>query len=578
VDLAQLAGWELVVAPEAGPGVRYAAEEFQHFCALATGSRLPIVTRAHQGRPALYLGPSSAMRNSPVGFSVTDFAPEEYRIVLRPAGIAVAGGSPRGTLYGVYALLEDHFGVRFLTAAHTHVPALTSPHWVGPLDRQYRPPLLLRWSYYQENARAPEFATRMRINAITDDPRLGGRSRQRLISHSFHRQIPSARYGLEHPDYYALRDGVRLPPAENDIAASQPCLTHPEVLRIVTEAVLADLRDDPGVSNVAVSQNDSRRHCQCPECARLDQREATPMGSLLTFVNAVAERVAADHPEVQVGTLAYQYSRRPPANLKPRPNVQIQLCSIECCQLHSIDDPSCPRNAPFQKDLEAWGRICDQIFIWNYTTNFENYLLPMPNLRVIGRNIRTFVAMGAKGLFMQGAGDAIGSEFADLRNYLISRLLWDPSLDDQALIDEFLDLHYGPSAGPIRAYLQRIQDRAQASGRHQACFAKLFEYGLDASDAEAGLAAFAQALALAPTPEVADRVRKASISAYRAALEPVWYPEAAPVDPVLAERLRPLAEPFLALCETFGIDRPQEDGALAPIRQHLQTVLGLTRE
>ena len=198
----------------------------------------------------------------------------------------------------------------------------------------------------------------------------------------------------------------------------------------------------------------------------------------------------------------------------------------------------------------------------------------MPNLRVIGPNLRTFVAGGAKGIFMQAAGDALGTECSDLRNYLMSRLLWDPALDGQALIDEFLDLHYGPSAGPIRAYLERIHDRSQASGLHQPCFARLGEYGLDASDAQAGLAAFAQAEALAPDPEVARRVRKASISAYRAALEPVWYEEADPLPPAQAEALRPLAARFLELCREFGVDRPHEDGALEPFRQRLGLRLG----
>jgi len=87
--------------------------------------------------------------------------------------------------------------------------------------------------------------------------------------------------------------------------------------------------------------------------------------------------------------------------------------------------------------------------------------------------------------------------------------------------------------------------------------------------------AFEEALALAPDPVIARRVRKASICAYRAALEPVWYLEAAPVTPGQAASLRPLAERFLALCREFGVDRPHEDGDLEPIRQRLSLRLGL---
>ncbi len=114
--------------------------------------------------------------------------------------------------------------------------------------------------------------------------------------------------------------------------------------------------------------------------------------------------------------------------------------------------------------MNDWGKICDQIYIWNYNTNFSNYLLPLPNLHVIGPNLRYFVSNHAKGAFMQAAGNANGAEMSELRAYLMAQLLWDPSRDDQRIIDEFLDLHYGRAAGPIREYLVRIHDRRRPVG------------------------------------------------------------------------------------------------------------------
>ena len=72
--------------------------------------------------------------------------------------IAIAGGRPRGTLYGVYTFLEDYLGVRFLTADHTHVPAVGNWRKVGPLDRFYHPPLSFRWVAYEANYHYPDFA------------------------------------------------------------------------------------------------------------------------------------------------------------------------------------------------------------------------------------------------------------------------------------------------------------------------------------------------------------------------------------------------------------------------------------
>ncbi len=506
VNLANLTGWDIVIAADAIPSERYAADEFRRHVAESSGADLPIVTAVDRSDRHVFIGTSEALQRSPVSFSVDDFGGEDLRIVIRDDLIAIAGGRPRGTLYGVYTFLEDYMGVRFLTAGHTHVPRMQSWHVVGPVDRFYHPPLEMRWSYYGEVNRNAEFAARLRVNTVGDDPRLGGRSQQRLISHSFAAQIPSAKYGKEHPEYYALRDGKRLADVGDD--STEPCLTHPDVLSIVTQSVLDELKAKPESANISVSQNDNNKYCLCPQCAAIDQREGTPMGSLLTFVNAVADTVAQQYPRTKVGTLSYWYTRRPPATLKPHPNVQIQLCSIECCLLHPINDPNCPKNVEFCRDMNDWGKICDQIYIWNYNTNFSNYLLPLPNLRVIGPNIRYFVSNHAQGIFMQAAGNANGAEMSELRTYLMSQLLWDPSRDEQRVIHEFLDLHYGRAAGPIRSFVQRIHDRAEASGRHHNCFGRLADYGLDETDAQAGLDAFAQALELAPDQEVRDRVER----------------------------------------------------------------------
>ena len=576
ITVRELADWNIVVAETSIPSEQYAAEQLQKHLAGAIGHKLPIVSQTDRTDRHIFVGPGELMKQSKLGFAVDDFGPEELRFVVGDGNIVIAGGRPRGTLYGVYSFLEDCFGVRFLTVDHTHVPPAEPDHTIDPLDRRYEPCLNMRWTHYGEVNRNPAFATRMRVNTVGNDPKLGGRCKQRLINHTFARQIPSSTYGKDHPEYFALRDGKRLAQVSNDAYGTEPCLTNPDVLRIVTEAVLREIEQNPDVANVSVSQNDNAKNCLCPECQAIDKREGTPMGSLLTFVNSVADAVAEKHPDVMVGTLSYWYTRKPPKTLKPRPNVQIQLCSIECCLIHPIDDPACPRNVEFCRDLADWGKMCDHIYIWNYNTNFSNYLLPCPNLRVIEPNIRYFVENNAKGIFMQAAGNANGAELSELRAYMISNLLWDPSRSGQQLMDEFLDLHYGPAAPPIRRYIERIHDRAEASGRHHNCFGRLVDYGLSPVDATAALDAFAEALRLAGTDEVRKRVEKASICAYRAALEPVWYRDQGPLEPDLAARMRPLAARFFELCEKYNVDRPRESGEdTGAAKARLQRVFGL---
>ena len=580
VNLAGLANWDIITAEDAPPSEIYAAEEFQSHFARASGIRLPIVHKVESvtsGKRHIFIGSSPAMRAGKVGFSTDEFEEEDFRIVVRDDNIAIAGSpqaAARGTLYGVYTFLEDYVGVRFLTVDHTYVPFIGTWRVVGPLDRFYHPPLRFRWSYYGETNRNPAFATRIRVNTVATDPKLGGKTGLNLINHSFFHYVPSQKYGKEHPEYFALVDGERK--LEMGGGGPELCLTNPDVLRIVTTTILDALKKHPAMENVSVSQNDNNKYCRCPQCAAIDEREGTPMGSLLTFVNAVADEVAKKYPDVMIGTLSYWYSRRPPKTIKPRPNVQIQLCSIECCVLHPINDPNCEKNVQFCRDLANWGSMCKNISIWNYNTNFSNYLLPCPNLRVIEPNIRYFVANNAMGIFMQAAGNALGAELSDLRNYVMANLLWDPTKSGFKLIDEFLDLHYGRSAEPIRRFINLTHEHALASGLHPNCFGRAKDYAIDESIAQAGLQAFAEAMELAENDTVRSRVEKASICAYRAAIEPIWYmKDKSKVNPALAKRMQPLVKNFVELCSKYGVTNASERSGIKAESERLKRIVGL---
>jgi hypothetical protein len=333
---------------------------------------------------------------------------------------------------------------------------------------------------------------------------------------------------------------------------------------------VAKADENPKMRNVSVSQNDNDKYCRCENCASIDAREESPMGSVLAFVNAVADEVAKNHPGVKVGTLAYRYSRKPPKTLRARPNVQIQLCSLEACAFHPIGDASCPGNASFAADLEAWSRITDQIWIWNY---FADYLLPVANLRMIGPNIRYFVSRNAKGAIMQAAYDGDGAEMCELRNYLLANLLWDTSKDAEWLTDEFLQLHYGRGAPPIRRYLTFLHDRTAASGKHPTFAGNADPFAIDAEIAAAGVAAFEEAMTLAEVDPTRARIERASVGAYWAALEPVWrVRDKSALSAEQAEKMKPLAEKFVRICRERNVTYAGEN---VPLDRDLQRLTRL---
>src|SRR5262249_22287262 len=153
----------------------------------------------------------------------------------------------------------------------------------------------------------------------------------------------------------------------------QRCLSNPDVLKISIGRVQQWIKEHPDATIISVSQNDVIKNCQCDQCKAIDDAEGSPAGSLLKFVNAVAEAIEKDHHNVCIDTLAYQYTRKPPKTIRPRKNVIVRLCSIECCFAHPLE--SCPstQNQKFRDDIIAWEPVAPLLYVWDYTTDFGNY-------------------------------------------------------------------------------------------------------------------------------------------------------------------------------------------------------------
>jgi hypothetical protein len=210
-----------------------------------------------------------------------------------------------------------------------------------------------------------------------------------------------------------------------------------------------------------VSQNDWHKRCECKTCLQIEEEEGSPSGPLLRFVNAIAEDVERDYPRVAIDTLAYMYTRKAPKITRPRPNVIVRLCSIECSFLQPLTHDV---NKAFRDDILEWSKICNRLYIWDYVTNFQHYLMPHPNLRVLEPNIRFFVDHGVKGILEQGNNRTVGGEFQEMRAWILAKMLWNPDLEAETLIEEFTRGCYGKAAPHLLDYLNLIHDRAEPTG------------------------------------------------------------------------------------------------------------------
>ena len=490
-----------ILIPSAPTAVeRSAAAELQDALRRVTGETLPIHPEsAGAGGRAFLVGDTAAARRLPgqrseveggngakdpctfdLRPSTNPWRPDEILLRATAAGQILTGHPARGPIYAVCTYLEEFLGVKWWTSTESFYPARPLAD-LPDADLGYAPPLKYREAYYLDGF-DPLLKVRSKINYSSwaryepatpvhpfIPPELGGDYRlyffegRRSAYHSFFEILPPDRHFADHPEWYSLVDGKRVP--------HQLCLSNDEMAEAYIAETLRRLREKPEVNFIQVSQNDWQGACECDACRAIEAEEGgAHSGIYLRFANRVAEAIEKEFPHVMVDTFAYQFTRRAPRHARPRRNVLVRLCDIECAFNRPLSEFD--QNRAFLDDLADWSRIAPgHIFIWDYLADFKSYMLPHPNLFSIAPNIRAFADAGAVGIFEQGDACCAAGEFAPLRFWLVAHLLWNPAADEKALVHDFVQGYYGASAAPhIFAYLRLVNEAGAASAKPMRCY------------------------------------------------------------------------------------------------------------
>ncbi len=535
-------GWKIVLPDEPTIVEQTAARELSEHLKLVTGADFQTIAEKDAsagGKSLIFVGATAKAPNK-------DYRFDEILIQMDGGNLILAGHEKRGCLYAVYSFLQDVVGVRWWAPDETFIPKKPTLVLADDLAVSYAPQLISREMYHRK-AQPTVFSARMKGNGFLT-PEYGGAVRIVNFVHSFYKYLPPEKYFDAHPDWYSEIDGQR------KHERAQLCLTNDEMTRELIKNVLETLRKHPDAKIIDVSQNDCRGYCTCDKCKAIDDAEESHAGTLVLMLNRVAEAVEKEFPDVLVESLAYQYTRKPPKNIKPRDNVLIRLCTIECSYIQPLDGE---QNQKFAEDIEGWSKLAKHLFIWDYTTNYNDYLGPHPNLRVLAPNVRYFVKHGAVGLFEEGEGD----DFCELKNWLLMRLMWEPHLDDEALIDEFLRGYYGQAVAPlIQEYWDILIAQAEKEKIYLGCFGMNSAKWLDLATLNRATELMNKAVATAtevygPDSDELRRLRKSKMG-----VDHVWLSRYYPLRCEAGERKLPFlgpkdpvtaADEFARLCKRF---------------------------
>lgn len=441
--------YQIIIGKEASETEIWAAGQLAQALKQISGADFPVVSDANQlTSPVIVIGRNSYARRL-LPEQAVPMADDDESFVIRSEGphILIWGGKNRGTMYGVFAFLEDQLGCRWYSSKVKKIPTRDTFSF-SKLDIKESPAVQFRCVDYFDAYNA-EIAIPLKINSqrFVRSQQPGGFERF-WFEHSFDVFVPVVEFFDVHPEYFSLRDGKRVKDR------SQLCLTNPDVLKITIERLRKFIKANPEYRVYNIAQNDNQNPCLCEKCQAIVKKEQAESGLVLWFVNQVADAVKDEFPGKYIGTFAYQYTRKPPQFIRPNANVLIVLCSIECDFSHPF---SHPHNQAFIDDLNGWSSITHNIFIWDYVVNYRHYLIPHPNFGVLKENIRILKDYNVIGILEQANYQSGSSEFAELRTYVLAKLLWNPNQDVRKMTEEFIDGYYGKSAPYILQYMALVQ-------------------------------------------------------------------------------------------------------------------------
>ena len=435
-----LSDFSVVTAKEPASAVKNAAADLVRLVKFASGITLPLCDDETKPAHAIILG-ETAFDNDKIISGRAQVKDDGYALIEDNGDLYIFGVIARGTANGVYDFLQDYLGVRFYSETFTCV----------------REEAVKNVPEGQSTVFNPVFGGRYNWSSACEMNVMRWKARTKSAS---------IKYAGSHNLGSLSKTG--------DGVSAQPCLSDPAVFETVLESLCKQIEKNPTKTFFHINQNDGGKFCKCAECtAKNEAAGGTAMGSLLMFINDIADAVKEKYPDRQIDILTYAYKETTimpdPEVVRPRDNVIIVLCMMDStCFTHAYNDPECEHNRVSYENMVNWSKVCKKFAVYDYSYNHASQVTSVgPNLDILWDNMQAFKECGCIGLLMEGDHVAEVGEFTELRNYLINNLMWNPDITKEEyykMWDEFMEAYYGEAAPYLREYIDLVNATSRRKG------------------------------------------------------------------------------------------------------------------
>jgi len=502
--------YTIVTPAEATVQEKFAGEELAKYLKRISGAELAVQSTG--AGPKIVVAQAKDGKG-PAGISFTKDEAEYDAFVIKTDGqdLYLVGSNKRAVLYAVYTLLEKYLGCRwagfgerfqteeqkksggFTEQVEEYVPASKSIALPVINDRQqasfkYRGFISYAW-YGNTPINNVDWAAKNKLNYFwipigqydeagdwRKDVVMGGMVKRGAVivvgHHSFIYFLNPDKYFKDHPDWFAMAGGKRVPGGRT---GGQFCLSNPDAVKTFRENFIAAAKKFPEVDIFAPCPNDGYGWCECELCAKdkvawEERPKYQAVGdNLMRLMNRLNDDLQTLYPgqgkRLQAG--AYINYAPPPSREKLSRGLLIGYAFFTRnwfsvpwgnAKGEVPDGPYAFKlNAKF---LEKWVELTqdtggDAMVLEYYCgrTAWKGAGFYLMNL--ITDELGYFRRIGVHGAAVQIGFNCRKTVPANM--YVFAKNLWDVSLPTDAILADYAKARFGKAADPMMKYLREAE-------------------------------------------------------------------------------------------------------------------------
>lgn len=236
----------------------------------------------------------------------------------------------------------------------------------------------------------------------------------------------------------------------------QFCFSSPTLYATVKNFILSEYGngDESGEIRFAIFPNDNDIVCRCAKCVAAGNTASSATPAVTAFI----ERLAREFPKHLFFTSAYSTTSKPASRTLPANTGVI---------VSALDVPLRERGLwrkeekGFDQKIAEWQKVTKRIYVWDYMSNFDDYLTPYPCIGLLHERLLHYKEIGVSGVFFNGSGYDYAT-FDDVQTYALSQLLINPELSAKSLVEKAFRRLY-PRTGEVLAnFYDSIEEKAQS--------------------------------------------------------------------------------------------------------------------